>query len=234
MKNDLLTLEELNSKKLQNLLEKAQEIKSNPKDYSEMLLGKTLLSIFEKPSLRTRISFEVGIHQLGGKAITVDAGVLPMGKKESIEDTAKVSSRYVDIIMARMFKHDDIEKLAENATVPVINGLTDLHHPCQILSDLLTIKEKKEELKGLKLAFLGDGNNNVTHSLILGCCLAEMDISVGCPKNHMPNSEIVKKAKVIANGNKIEITDNAKKAIENGEDVKIGVIMNLAQSLFDS
>src|SRR3989344_5858225 len=186
MKNDLLSLEKFTGEKIHNLIEKAQDIKSDKKAYAWDLEGETLLSIFEKPSLRTRISFELAMKQLGGHTITIDSQTTPMGKKESIEDTAKVASRFADIIMARMYKQEDLAKLAENASVPVINGLTDKFHPCQILSDLLTIKEKKGELYGLKLAYFGDGNNNVTHSLLLGCALAGINISVASPQKYAP------------------------------------------------
>jgi ornithine carbamoyltransferase len=142
---------------------------------------------------------------------------MPLGKKESIEDTAKVSAKYVDLIMARLFRQEDLEKLAENSSVPVVNGLTDLYHPCQILSDLLTIKEKKGNLAGLKLVFLGDGNNNVTHSLLLGCALAGTDIFVACPKEMQPQEKIVEMAKEIAKKSKIQITENAKEAVEEAD-----------------
>ena len=159
------------------------------------------------------------MNQLGGHAIYLDAKDAPLGKKESITDTAKASSRYCDIIMARLFKQEDIEELANNATVPVINALTDLFHPCQILSDLLTIHEKKGNPKGLKLCFVGDGNNNITHSLLLGCSITGMDISVGCPKQHSPQEWVVEIAKKNAakSGSKIEILNDAKKAVENAD-----------------
>jgi ornithine carbamoyltransferase len=177
--------------------------------------------MFEKPSLRTRVSFEVGMTQMGGHAIYYDISTSPMGKKESIEDTAKTSSRYVDIIMARLFLHEHIEKLAQNAKVPVINALTNFSHPCQILADLQTIKEKKGRLKGLKLCYVGDSNNNVTHSLIYGCAIVGMDISVGCPAGaeYEPSSEVIKKAKEIAetSGSKITITNNAKEAVKDAD-----------------
>ncbi len=212
MKNDVLSLENFSKTKVEKLLKEAEQIKKFPEKYSNKLKGKTLLSIFEKPSLRTRISFEVGMKQLGGNAMTIDSQNTPLGKKESLEDTAKVISRYVDIVMARMYKQEHVETLAENSTASVINGLTDKFHPCQILSDLLTIKEKKENFDGLKLAFLGDGNNNVTHSLLLGCALAGIDISVGCPQKHWPQIEIIEKAKSHSQGTLIEITTNAEKA----------------------
>ena len=146
-----------------DLIKHTTKIKKNPEKYFDTLKNKTMLMIFEKLSLRTRISFEAGMTQLGGHAIFLDAKDAPLGKKESIEDTAKSASRYCDIIMARLSRQDHLEKFANNSTVPVINGLTDKFHPCQILSDLFTIYEKKGKLKGLKLCYVGDGNNNVTH-----------------------------------------------------------------------
>ncbi len=217
MKNDLTSLEDMDSETLGKLVATAEKIKANKEEFAQKLEGKTLLSIFEKPSLRTRISFEVAMQQLGGKAITIDTQTTTIGKKESIEDTAKVVSRYVDIIMARMYSQQDVEKLAKNASVPVINGLTDKYHPCQILSDLLTIKEHKGKLKDLKLAFVGDGNNNVTHCLLIGCALAGIDISIACPKKHSPQEDVLEKAMKKASGTKIEITENPKKAVHQAD-----------------
>jgi ornithine carbamoyltransferase len=216
---DLLSLRYWNKEMVDELISHASKIKKNPEKYCNILKNKTMLMIFEKPSLRTRVSFEVGMTQLGGHATHLDAKDAPLGKKETIEDTAKVSSKYCDIIMARVFKQDTIEKLANNSTVPVINGLTDIFHPCQILSDLFTIYEKKKKLKGLKLCFVGDGNNNVTHSLLLGCSIMGIDISIGCPKKHSPLWWVIDLAKKNAkkSGSKVEITTDAKKAAHNAD-----------------
>ena len=157
--------------------------------------------------------------QLGGHAIFMDAKDAPLGKKETIEDTAKTSSRYCDVIMARLFKQEYLEILANNAKVPVINGLTDIFHPWQILSDLFTIYEKKGNLAGLKLCFVGDGNNNITHSLLLGCTTVGMNISIGCPKKHNPLWRVIdlaeKKAK--KSESKIEVINDAKKAVKDAD-----------------
>lgn len=216
---DLLHLQGWNKEMINGLISDASKIKKNPEKYSNVLKGRTMLMIFEKPSLRTRVSFEVGMTQLGGHAIFMDVKDSPLGEKESMADTAKASSRYCDIIMARMFKQEDIEELAKNSTVPVINGLTNTFHPCQTLSDLLTIYEKKNKLAGLKLCFVGDGNNNITHSLLLGCSAAGMDVSIGCPKEHAPQDWIVKNAEknTAVSGSKIEIINDAKKAVENAD-----------------
>ena len=213
----LYSLMDLTTQDVEKLLKVATDIKKNPKKYSSSLKGKTLLMIFEKPSLRTRLSFDVGIKQMGGFSIVIDTGSTPLGEKESIEDTAKTASRYVDCIMARMFEHERFVKLGNNASVPVINGLTDEYHPCQILSDLLTIKEKKGNLKGLKFCYLGDALNNVTHSLLIGCALMGINISVGCPKEAMPKEEIVEYAKKIADGSSVLVTNDAKEAAKDAD-----------------
>jgi len=204
---------------IDELIKLTYKIKKYPKNYHNKLKNKTMLMIFEKPSLRTRVSFEAGMTQLGGHAIYMDIKDSPLGKKESIEDTAKASSKYVDIIMARLFSQTVLEKLANNATVPIINGLTNIFHPCQILSDLFTIHEKKKKLKGLKLCYVGDGNNNITQSLLLGCSIVGIDISIGCPKKHKPRWWVIdlaeKKAK--KSGSKIEIMDDAKKAMKDAD-----------------
>ncbi|MBN2478329.1 ornithine carbamoyltransferase [Candidatus Micrarchaeota archaeon] len=221
MARHFLTLNDVTNEELKNILNWADEIKKNPGKYSGELKDKTLLMIFAKPSLRTRVSFEVGITQLGGHGIYYDISTSPMGKKETIGDTAKTSSRYVDIVMARLFEHSDIEEYAENSDVPVINALTNFSHPCQIVADLQTIKEKKGELMGLKLAYLGDSNNNVTHSLICGCTKVGMNISVGCPKGEvfMPQKKVVDEGKKIAEetGGSVTITHNAEEAVKDAD-----------------
>lgn len=202
-----------------DLINHSIKIKANPDNYSNILRNKSLLMIFEKPSLRTRVSFQVGMYQLGGHSIVMETKDTPFREKESIADTAKASSRYCDIIMARLFKQEDIEEMAENAAIPVINGLTDMFHPCQILSDMLTIYEKKGKLNGLKLCFVGDGNNNITHDLLLGCSAAGINISVGCPNDAKPQewiAEIAKK-KSEETSSSIEITHDAFKAAQDAD-----------------
>ncbi len=216
---DLLSLENISKNEISALITVAQDMKKNPKKYENSLKAKTLLMLFEKPSLRTRISFEVAINKLGGRAIVMETKNAPFKEKESISDTAKVSSRYCDAIMARLFSHADIEEMALNATIPVINGLTNTFHPCQILSDLFTIYEKKKSLNGLKLCFVGDGNNNITHDLLLGCAEMGIEISVGSPKEMQPDPKIVQKAKDKAKNNKskITITNNAQEAAHGAD-----------------
>ncbi|MBD3204018.1 ornithine carbamoyltransferase [Candidatus Woesearchaeota archaeon] len=221
MKRNLLRLTDLTSEELTRIIDISIDIKKNKEKYSEKLKGKTLLMIFAKPSLRTRVSFETGMTKLGGHAIYYDTSNSPMGKGETIHDTAKCASRYVDIISARLFEHSDIEKLEEHSDVPVINMLTNLTHPCQIVADLMTIKEKKEKLNGLKLAFLGDGNNNVTHSLIYGCSLVGMDISVASPagEKYSPKPEVINEARKIAKntGSVIKITTDPEEAAKKAD-----------------
>jgi len=217
----LRSLDDLKKEELKEIIDKAIEIKKNPEKYSEAMKNKTLMMLFEKPSLRTRISFETGMTKMGGHAIFYSIKDSPLGKKESIEDTAKAASRYVDIIMARLFKQEDLDALAEHSDVPVINALTNKYHPCQIAADLQTIKEKKGKHKGIKLTYCGDSNNNVTHSLLIGCSMVGMDISVACPegKEFMPQKDVLDLAKKNAEetGSKIEILHDAKKAVENAD-----------------
>ena len=158
------------------------------------LEGKTLAMIFQKASTRTRVSFETGMYQLGGQALFLSAADLQMGRGEPIEDTARVLGRYVDGIMIRTFAQQDVEDLAKWSGIPVINGLTDYDHPCQILADLMTIREHKGKLEGLKLAYIGDGNN-VCNSLIIGCLTMGMKVSVATPKGHEPNQDALDFAK---------------------------------------
>lgn len=215
----LLSLMDFGNEDIVELVDSASHIKSYQDVYSNSLKNKTMLMIFEKPSLRTRVSFQVGMHQLGGNTVVMDTRDAPLGEKESISDTAKASSRYVDIIAARLYKQEDIEELANHATVPVINALTDLFHPCQILSDLFTIYEKKKKFKGIKLCFVGDGNDNITHDLLLGCSAVGIDISIGCPEEAKPQEWIVKKSKEKSNeiGSNVEITVDAVKAVKDAD-----------------
>ena len=189
---------------------KAGEIEERP------LEGKTLAMIFEKSSTRTRLSFDVGMYQLGGRAIFLSSNDLQMGRGEPIYDTAKVLSRFVDGIMIRAKRHCDVEELAKHSEVPVISGLTDLEHPCQALADMLTIKEHLGDWKGKKICFVGDGNN-VCNSLLLIAPLLGMDMSVACPKGYEPDETILKTAEEYAEENNTEIiiTDDIGVALEN-------------------
>jgi len=195
---NLLTLNELDKKEIEEILNNAIKLKKDLKAgiYKPLLKNKTLAMIFQKSSTRTRVSFETGMYQLGGHALHLSFEELQLARGETIEDTAKTLSRYVNIIMARVYSHDEVEILAKSATVPVINGLSDSFHPCQILADLMTIKEKKKKLTGLKLAWIGDGTN-VCNSMIYGCVKTGIDISIATPKGYEPDRNVVKESKKV-------------------------------------
>ncbi len=184
MVRDLLKVSDFTKEECERVINKSIEIKKNPKNYSSVLEGETLLMLFEKPSLRTRISFETGMQQLGGHAIFYSIKDSPLGKKENISDTAKVVSRFVNIIAARVYKRQDIRDLAKYSDIPVINMLDDYAHPCQILGDFQTIKEKKGSLSSLKLAYFGDAYNNVTYDLMRMCAIFGWRMDVACPNQH--------------------------------------------------
>ncbi len=225
----LIDLDTLTPSDVKNLMDLATEIKdlmgSDPAAYRErwgsILAGKTLLMLFEKPSLRTRVSFEVGMTQLGGHAIFYSIKDSPLGKKETIGDMAEVISRMCDIMMARLFKHELILELAEHSTIPVINALTDFSHPCQILGDLLTIREHFGKTEGLTLAYVGDCNNNVTHSLLHGCPLAGLNIRTAGPpaKAFQPLPQAVESANVLAedSGTRIELLSDPVEAVTDAD-----------------
>ena len=212
---DLLTLEELSSKELSQLLDLSIQFKNDLKKgkHSNLLKNKTLAMIFEKPSTRTRVSFETGMFQLGGHALNLSSNDMQLSRGESIEDTAKTLSRYVNVIMARVYDHKIIEKLAKHSSVPVINGLSNSFHPCQILADLMTIKEKKKKLKGLKIAWIGDGNN-VCNSLIYGCARSGLSISIATPKGYEPDKKVVKDSKKYT---EVELTNDPIKSVKNAD-----------------
>ncbi len=231
---DFLTMMELQPEELLNLIDfsiKLKEMSKNGLSNHNLLNGKTIALIFQKPSTRTRVSFEVAINQLGGKAIYLSWNELQLSRGESIMDTARVLSRYVDAIVARVYSHQDLVDMAENSNKPVINALSDLHHPCQALADLMTIKEHFGKIKGLKLAFVGDGNNNVTHSLLIASSMTGMHISIASPKNYEPNAEIVKKAKEYASlsGSKILITNDPTEAVSNADIVYTDVFVSMGK-----
>jgi ornithine carbamoyltransferase len=195
-----------------------------------LLKGKTLGMIFAKPSTRTRISFEVGIYQLGGIGMYFGPNDLQLNRGETISDTAKVLSRYLDGIMIRTFKHEDVEGLAKYGSIPVINGLTDLLHPCQVMTDLFTILEKRRKLQGLKLAYIGDGNN-MAHSLLNGCSKVGMDIACASPKGYEPQGWIVENAKKNAAymGSKVVITNDPVEACKDADIIYTDVWASMGQ-----
>jgi len=195
---------------LDKIIEDAIKMKKG--SYEKIMEGKTMAMIFEKSSTRTRVSFEVAMEKLGGHAIFLSKNDIQLGRGETIEDTAKVLSRYVDVIMYRAYSHENMEELARYASVPVINGLDNEEHPCQVIADLMTIKEKKGKLEGLKLVYFGDGDNNMAHSLILGCAIAKMKIKIVAPRRFWPAEYYIQEAKKLGCEVEIEeINENAAK-----------------------
>lgn len=218
---DFISLHDCTTEETDALLRLALSLKSENKRgiTHHLLKGKTLGMIFTKSSTRTRVSFEVGMTQLGGYPLFLSSADIQLGRGETIYDTAKVLERYLDGIMIRTYAHSDVLELAENADIPVINALTDLLHPCQVLADLQTIYEKKGKLEGLKLAYVGDGNN-MAHSLMYGCAKMGLDCAVASPKGYEPDAEVCENAKADAkkSGSKLILTNDPEEAV-SGADV---------------
>ncbi|MDX8361403.1 ornithine carbamoyltransferase [Cytobacillus sp. IB215316] len=229
---DLLTLSELNIDEIMYLLNTALYLKKASKSgkHSKVLDGQTLAMIFDKPSTRTRVSFEVGMTQLGGHALFLNSNDLQLGRGETIADTAKVLSQYADAIMIRTFAHSTVEELALHAKIPVINGLTDQFHPCQALADLLTIYETNKTFEDVKLVYVGDGNN-VAHSLMIASAKVGLDCVIACPKGYEPESEIFKLASQFAkeSGASIDISHDPYHAIEMADFVYTDVWASMGQ-----
>ena len=192
MKKDLLKLLDLTEDEILHILDTADRLKAEWKTRRkhDFPPGKTLAMIFSKNSTRTRVSFETGIYQLGGQGIFLSSADSQLGRGEPIQDTARVLSRYCDCIMIRTFEQEEVEKLAQYASIPVINGLTDFEHPCQVLADLMTIREYKKKLKGLKICYIGDGNN-MANSIIAGCLKCGINVSAACPDDYRPHAVIL-------------------------------------------
>jgi len=218
MKRDFLSLAAYERNELEKVINLASRLKARREEGTEKLRGKTLGMIFQKPSTRTRVSFEVAMNQLGGQAIYLGWNDLQLGRGETIADTAKALSRYVDAIVARVNRHEDIEELARNASVPVINGLSDRFHPCQALADLLTIEEKMGRLEAVKVAFVGDATN-VCNSLMIGCAKMGADISVAGPKEYQPKRDVVDIAIKSAkdSGSQIIVTSDPFEAVKGAD-----------------
>jgi ornithine carbamoyltransferase len=204
-KRDFLSIAEHSPEEIASILKLAVQLKKAPDSHSALLKGKSMALIFQKPSNRTRVSFETGICQLGGNTIYLAPDDISLGKREPTADIARTLSRYVCGIVARVFAHKDLVELSQYATVPVINALSDLSHPCQALADILTVQEKFGTLKGLKMAYIGDGNN-MTNSLMQACAKVGMDISIASPKGYEPSSDHVKKAQASAHSTGARIT----------------------------
>ncbi len=231
-KRDFLSITDLTEKKIYSIFKKAKELRTEieRKGKINYLKGKVGVLVFEKPSLRTRVTFETALKELGGDSIYLAPQDIGLGKRESVADVARNLSLWVSLIIARTFSHITSEELAKFATIPVINALSDLEHPCQVLGDFLTIYEIKKKLNRVKIGWLGDGNN-VCHSLILGSALLGCDLIIGTPRGYEPKKEIITKAKVLARKSKAEIrlTNNPKEAVSNREFIYTDVWASMGQ-----
>jgi ornithine carbamoyltransferase len=228
MKKDLLSIADLNHEEIEHLLEQARRMKQE--EEQPLLSGRTLAFLFVKPSLRTRVSFEIAMYQLGGHAIYLAPEEVGMGKREPVADIARVLSRYVDVIAARTFSQETVQILADNSSVPVINALSNLEHPCQALSDLFTIYEKKGRLPGLTLAFIGDGNN-VANSLLLSACLVGMNFHFASPPGYDVKEEVLNQGKAFAalSGSQIKLTSDPYEAAKDADVIYTDVWASMGQ-----
>jgi ornithine carbamoyltransferase len=226
-----LSLADWSPEEIELLFELSATIKANPENYAAALAGQSLAMIFQKASTRTRVSFEVGMYQLGGQALFLSASDIQLHRGETIADTAQVLSRFVQGIMARVFAHQDLIDLAAHGSVPVINGLSDLLHPCQALADYFTLREKRGELAGLKMAYVGDGNN-VAHELMYGAVKLGMRFSIGCPSGYEPNATVLKSA--VAEAHRLgsplpEVTCDPMQAVRGADAVYTDVWTSMGQ-----
>jgi ornithine carbamoyltransferase len=228
MKKDLLSIADLNRGEIERLITQARRMKKE--EASPLLAGKTLALLFEKPSLRTRVSFEIAMYQLGGYAIYLSPAEVGLGKRESVADVARVLSRYISGISARTFSQETLHILGDYSSVPVINALSDMEHPCQALSDLLTIYEKKEKVPGLTLAFIGDGNN-VANSLLLAASLTGMNFRLASPANYEIKAEVLKQGRTFAghSGSQILLTTDPREAAKGADIVYTDVWTSMGQ-----
>ncbi|HDQ26321.1 MAG TPA: ornithine carbamoyltransferase [bacterium] len=231
-RKDLITIDDITKDDVVKIIEISEMIRMKHRNGELFvpLLGKALACIFRKPSTRTRVSFEMAMFQLGGAALYLSPSEIQLGRGETIADTARVLSKYVNGIMIRTFAHSELVELAENATVPVINGLTDYSHPCQILADLLTIKDKKKMLKGITVAYVGDGNN-VCNSWLFAAPKMEMEFRAACPPGYAPDSKVVARSKQLAEESKtkITITEDPFEAVKGADVVYTDVWASMGQ-----
>ncbi|MBT9832275.1 ornithine carbamoyltransferase [Clostridium baratii] len=232
MKKDLLTMKSLTKNDILELLNLADQLKyeKNHGIPHPILKGKTLGMIFEKSSTRTRVSFEVGMNDLGGHPLFLSSNDLQIGRGEPICDTARVLSRYLDCIMIRTYSQEEVESLSKYSTIPIINGLTDLEHPCQVLADLMTIREYKNSFDNLKVCYIGDGNN-MAHSLMIGCLKVGMDFSIACPNEYLPLDEYIKYSEELSkeNGTKFKLTNFPREAAIDADIVITDVWASMGQ-----
>lgn len=226
----LCSMKDLNPDELTLVLDTAASVKKDPGEYRTRFAGKTLAMIFQKPSLRTRVSFEAGMTQMGGHAIYLGPTDISIGHRETTEDIALVLSRMIDLIMARTFGHDIVEDLAKHATVPIINGLSDHEHPCQILADLQTVRERKGRLDGLKFVYCGDGNN-VAHSIMLGGALAGMHVTIISPQGYQPKPSVLAESRQIAakTGGSVQVSDDMPGAAKGADVLYTDVWASMGQ-----
>ena len=229
MKNkDFLTLQDYSADEIWEILKLTKKMKNDPSGYGGRISGKSVLLLFQKASTRTRVSFEVAICQLGGSPVSLGWAESQLGRGETIADTARVLSRYVQCIVARVYRHSDLEEMAQYAEIPVINALSDLFHPCQIVGDLFTIWEHFGSLEGLKLAYIGDANN-VCNSLLIGCSKTGVNIAVACPQKYQPKEEILKMATENAKegGSSVEVFVNPVKAVKDANVIYTDVFVSM-------
>lgn len=216
---DFLSLNDVTVEDIQSIFDLTKKLKKEK--FSDILKRKTIALIFQKPSTRTRVSFEAGVYQLGGKSIVLGWNELQLGRGETVEDTARVLERYVDAVVARVFFHQDLVKMANVSKIPIVNSLSDFSHPCQGLADLFTIDEKIGLKKVSKITYVGDGNNNVCHSLMFGCSKLGLNLAVGCPKGYEPRKEVIEKT------SGIEIVNDPIEAVKDSDVVYTDVWISM-------
>ncbi len=229
MPRHLLSQNDLSSSEIEHIFGTADELKRAPR--ATLLQGRSMVMFFEKSSTRTRLSFEIGMTQLGGHAVYLDRESSQLSRGESLRDTAEVVSRYADIMMARVNSHASLEQLAKNASIPIINGLSDREHPTQTMADMFTIQEHKGRLEGLTLAYVGDGNNNVTHSLMLACSLLGVNVRVAAPEALAPASEYVELARANArrHSTEVQVTTDPEEAVREADVVYTDVWVSMGR-----
>ncbi len=229
MKKDFLTINDLPAEEIEGLIKRAIELKSGVDKNKCPLIGKSIGLLFEKPSTRTRVSFEVAIYQLGGQSIYLSPKELQLHRGEKISDTARVLSRYLNAIILRTYYHNTQEEFAKYASIPVINGLSELHHPCQVLADIMTIKEKKGTLKGIRMAYIGDGNN-VANSLVEAALKIGIELVIACPEGYEPNPEILDTARTTSHtGGDVIILRNPKEAAARADVIYTDTWVSMGQ-----
>jgi ornithine carbamoyltransferase (EC 2.1.3.3) len=230
MKKDLISIKDLSPQDIEKIFAISEKVKKQPQKFSQSLKGKSVGLIFQKPSNRTRVSFDVGIWQMGGHPVYLSPEEIDLGKREAVSDVANTLSRYLDAAVLRTFSHQDVVDFAKAATIPVINGLSDFTHPCQALADFFTIIEKKKKLKGITLAYVGDGNN-VCHSLLFCASKLGVNIKVATPKNYEPDKKVVADSKAFAKKTQAEVilTNDPKEAVKDADVIYTDVWASMGQ-----